>query len=258
MNDIHNTAVVSPKAKLGDNIKIGAFAIIEDDVEIGNDCTVGHHAALYNGARIGNNVKIFQGCSVANLPQDLKFEDDNTLFYIGDNTTVREFCTLHKGTQDRRLSRVGSNCLLMAYVHVAHDCLVGDNCIIANSVQIGGHVTIEDWAIIGGGTPIHQFSEVGQHCMVGGAFRVVTNVPPYVLTAGEPLKFAGLNVIGLRRRGFSNDDIVALKEAYKLFYQSGLNHSQALERMEKEFEGNKYVANVIDFIKRSKRPLIKG
>jgi len=162
MNNIHSTAIVSSKAKLGNNVTVLPYAIIEDNVEIGDDCKIGSHAVIYSGARIGNRVIIHQSASVANVPQDLKFANEESLFMIGDDTIIREFVTLHRGTKDSGFSRVGKNCLIMAYAHVAHDCTIGDNCILSNGVQIAGHVTIEDYVIIGGLTPVHQFCIVGQ------------------------------------------------------------------------------------------------
>lgn len=257
MAKIDNTAVVNPNAKLGKNVEVGPFAIIHEDVEIGDDCVIGPHAVIYDGARIGNRVKIFQGASVSNLPQDLKFDGGETYFYIGDDTVVREFATLHRGTLETGFSKVGKNVLLMAYSHVAHDCVVGNNCIIANGVQIAGHVNIEDWVIIGGMTPVHQFVNIGQHAMIGGGFRAIADVPPYVLAAGEPLKYSGLNVIGLRRRGFTNDQIKELKEIYSFIYQSKLNISQAKEKIEEKFAGSPLSKIVLEFIKKSSRGIIK-
>ena len=256
MNKIHPSAIVSGKANLGDNIIVSAYAVIEDDVEIGNDCEIGPHAVIYNGARIGNRVKIKQGAAVSNVSQDLKYANEEAFFYIGDDTTIREFVTLHKGTKETGRSKVGKNCLFMAYSHVAHDVVFGDNCIIANSVQIGGHVEVEDFVIIGGSTPVHQFSKIGEHSMIGGGFRVTKDVPPYVIAGSEPLKYAGLNLIGLRRRGFSNEDIQTLKKTYELIYNSGLNVSDAVKKIKQEFGGHKLVQNVVQFIEKSKRGII--
>lgn len=257
MNNIHTTAVVSTKARLGENITIGPYSIINDDVEIGNDCHIGPHTVIYDGARIGNRVKIFQGASIANIPQDLKFNGDPTQFIIGDDTTIHEFVTLHRGTHETGFSKIGKNCLLMAYAHVAHDSVVGDNCILANGVQVAGHVNIEDFVIIGGLTPVHQFCNVGQHAMIGGGFRIVQDVPPFVLAGSEPLRYSGLNIIGLRRRGFSNENILALKEAYTTLYNSGLNFSQAREKIQSEMGDNACVALVLDFLKKSTRGIIR-
>jgi UDP-N-acetylglucosamine acyltransferase len=258
MAKIHPTAIVSNNAKLGSILTVGPYAVIQDDVEIGEDCVIGPHAVVHDGARIGNRVKIFQGASIANIPQDLKFDNEKSLFYIGDDTKVREFATLHRGTVETGFSKVGKNCLLMAYVHVGHDTVIGDNCIIANSVQIGGHAEIEDWVIIGGSTPVHQFSKVGQHSMVGGGFRIVVDVPPYILGGNEPLRYSGLNVLGLRRRGFSNDDINTLKDAYKIVYNSGLTFSQAKEKLSGEYGNHPLVKNIIDFMNKSKRSILKA
>jgi UDP-N-acetylglucosamine acyltransferase len=257
MNNIHSTAIVSPKAKLGDNINIGPYSVIYDDVEIGNGCNIGPHVVVYDGARIGERVQIHQGSSVSNIPQDLKFAGEETLFYIGDDTVIRECSTLHKGTVETGFSRIGKNCLLMAYAHVAHDCVVGDRCILANGVQLGGHVELEDWVIIGGMTPVHQFSKVGAHAMVGGGFRVVDDVPPFILAAHEPLKFSGLNVLGLRRRGFSNEDIATIKKAYEIFYNSGLNFSDAKKKLSEDFSGNEHIALMLNFFEKSKRTIVK-
>ena len=256
MKNIHPTALVNPEAKLGENIIVGPFAMIESDVEIGDDCIIGPHAVIYNGARLGNRVKIFQGASIANLPQDLKFGGEKTLLIIGDDTVIREFATLHRGTLETGKSQVGKNCLLMAYSHIPHDCSVGDNCIIANSVQIGGHSHIEDWVIIGGLAGLHQFSRVGEHSMIAGAAKITQDVPPYILAAHNPAEFNGLNVIGLRRRGFKAEDIQILKEAYKYLYDNSLNVSQALEVIESKLGYNIYVRKVLNFLSGSKRGIV--
>lgn len=257
MNNIHSTAIVSENAKLGDNIEIGPYAIIQDDVEIGNDCYIGPHAVLYNGARIGDRVKIHQAASIANAPQDLKYKNEKTYFYVGDDTTIREYVTLNRGTSATGFSKVGKNCLFMAYSHVAHDCVIGDNCIIANGVQIAGHVTVEDWVIVGGMSPIHQFCIVGQHAMIGGGFRATVDVPPFVTAAGSPLRFTGLNSIGLKRRGFSNEDISSIKTAYDVIYNSGLNVSQAKEKLKNDYADNEFVKTIIEFLDKSKRGIVR-
>ena len=255
MSKIHPTAIVSGKAKLGKNISVGPYAIIEDDVEIGDDTSIGPHAVIYNGARIGNKVTIHQAASIAHIPQDLKFGNEETYFYVGDNCVIHEYVTLHRGTKETGFSRIGSNCLLMAYSHVAHDTVVGNNCILANGVQLAGHVVLEDFVIIGGLTPVHQFCNVGKHCMIGGGFRVTQDVPPFILTAGEPLKFSGLNLIGLRRRGFSNEDILLLKKAYGYLYDHSLNVSQAKEKIKAEIQ-SKYVDSLLEFLDKSKRGIV--
>lgn len=256
MNTIHPTAIVSSKAKLGDNIIIAPYAIIEDDVEIGNDCQIGPSAVLYNGARIGNRVKIKQSASIAHIPQDLKFGNEVSYFYVGDDTVIHEFVTLHRGTKETGFSRVGKNCLLMAYSHVAHDCVVGDNVIFANLVQIAGHVHIGDWVILAGASAVHQFCNVGKHAMVGANSLVVKDVPPFVLSGRFPIKFEGLNKVGLRRRGFSNEDIDTIKKAYDYIYNSGMNVSQGLVKVESELSENNHIKEIIAFVKSSKRGII--
>jgi UDP-N-acetylglucosamine acyltransferase len=256
MKNIHPTSIIKPEAKLGENIVVGPYAIIEDDVEIGNDCVIGAHAVIYNGARLGDRVKIFQGASVANLPQDLKFAGEPTQFIIGDDTVIREFVTLHRGTLETGKSQIGKNCLLMAYSHIPHDCVVGDNCIIANAVQIGGHSHIEDWVIIGGLAGLHQFSRVGEHSMIAGIAKVTQDVPPYILAANNPAEFNGLNAIGLRRRGFKTEDIQTLKEAYKYLYDKSLNVTQAVKVIESKFGDNIYVRKVLNFLSGTKRGIV--
>lgn len=256
MNRIHPTAIVSNKAKLGDNNIIEPFTIIEDDVEIGNDCQIGPSAVLYNGTRIGNRVKIYQGASIAHRPQDLKFGNEKTYFYVGDDTVIHEFVTFHRGTSETGFSRVGKNCLFMAYTHVAHDCVVGDNVIFANLVQIGGHVHIEDWVILAGASAVHQFSHVGKHAMVGANSLVVKDVPPFVMSGRFPIRYEGLNKVGLRRRGFSEEDILSIKKTYDTLYNSGLNVSQAISKMETDDISNQHIKDIIKFIKASTRGII--
>lgn len=255
-NQIHPTAIVSSKARIGNDVAIGPFTVIEDDVAIGDGTQIGPHVYCANGARIGKECRIHNGTVVATLPQDLKFKNEVTTFEIGDNTTVREFCTLNRGTAEHMKSVVGSNCLLMAYVHIAHDCTIGNNVILANGIQMGGHVTIEDWVIVGGLTAIHQFVSIGQHTMVGGHFRVPKDVPPYILAGGAPLTYEGLNIIGLRRRGFSTEALDALSKAYHLLYLSKLNVSQAAQKIRQELTLTAEVQNLLSFIDRSKRGII--
>lgn len=256
MNKIHPTAIVSSKAEIGNDVLIGPYAVIYDDVVIGDNTEIGPHVVVYDGARIGNKVKIKHASSISHIPQDLKFGNEPSVFEIGDNTVIHEFVTLHRGTKETGKSKIGKNCLLMAYAHVAHDCLIGDNVILANGVQIAGHVHIEDYAIIGGMTPVHQFCKVGCHAMVGGGLRAVQDVPPYILCGDLPLRFAGLNVIGLRRRGFSAEDIELLKKAYSYIFQSPLNVTQALNKIESEIAENPNIKHVVEFIRTSKRGII--
>jgi UDP-N-acetylglucosamine acyltransferase len=251
-------AIVSPKSELGENVSIGPFAIVEDDVIIGDGTSIGSNALIANGARIGRGCRIFPFAIVSIESQDLKYKGEKTTFEIGDNTTVREFAALHRGTTSHWKSTVGSNCLIMAYAHVAHDCTVGSNVILANVVQLAGHVEIGDYAIIGGGTVVHQFEHIGQHAMIGGGFRIVKDVPPYILAGNEPLCFEGLNIVGLKRRGFSQEAIASLEQAYHLIYQSNLNVSQAVARIREEVPQTSEVQAVLDFIANSKRGIIRG
>lgn len=257
MTNIHPTANVSPKARLGENINVAQYAIIHDNVEIDNDSYVGPFAVIYNGARIGKRVKVYQSVSVSHIPQILGVGDEDTLCSIGDDTILHEFVTVHKGSKNTGLSSIGKNCLMMAYSHVGHDSKIGDNCVIANGVQIGGKCILEDYVMIGGLTPVHQFCRVGQHSMTGGGFRITQDVPPYILTGHHPLQYSGVNVIGLRRRGFKNEDIEILKKAYSFIYDKHLNVSQAKEKIKSELgEGNIYIKNVLDFLNSSKRGIV--
>ncbi|MBN1638965.1 MAG: acyl-ACP--UDP-N-acetylglucosamine O-acyltransferase [Ignavibacteriales bacterium] len=256
MSKIHKTALVSDKAKIGKNIFVEPYAIIHDDVEIGDNCYIGSSSVVYDGARIGNNVKIYQGSSVSNVPQDLKFANEETHFFIGDNTVIREFVTLHKGTKETRKASVGKNCLIMAYCHVAHDCVVGDNVIMANAVQLAGHVHIGDFVTIGGAAIVPQFITIGTQVMIGGGFKTTKDVPPYTLIGGYPAKFEGLNVVGLRRRGFSNEDIQTIKDIYSILYMSGYNFSEAVVKILEKYPDNNYAKEITDFVKNSKRGII--
>ena len=253
---IHTHAIVSPKAQLGDNVAIGPFTIIEDDVVIGNGTTIASNVLIANGARIGKECKIHHGAVLGTLPQDLKFHGEATTLEVGDHTVIREYTTLNRGTLARHKTTVGSHCFIMAYAHIAHDCMVGNNVVLANSVNMGGHVVIEDHVIIGGIVAVHQFSLVGAHAMIGGGFRITKDVPPYVLAGSEPLSYKGLNVVGLRRRNFSPEKIRNLENAYRLIYYSNLNVSQAIEKIKGEIELTTEVQHIIDFIEKSKRGII--
>jgi UDP-N-acetylglucosamine acyltransferase len=254
---IHPSAIVSSKAELADGVTVDPYAVIEDDVIIGEGTYIGPHTLIANGARIGKACKIHKGAVVSTAPQDLSYKNERTFFELGDNSTIREFCTLNRGTTKQHMkSSVGSNCLLMAYVHVAHDCVVGNNVIIANSVQMAGHITIQDFAIIGGLTAIHQFVTIGAHTMVGGHFRVPKDIPPYIIAGGWPVSFERLNIIGLRRRGFTKEAIDSLNDAYRILYLSNLNVSQGVERIKGTMTVTPEVQNLIDFIAASKRGIV--
>jgi UDP-N-acetylglucosamine acyltransferase len=250
------TARVNSKAELGEGVSIGPFSVVEEDVIIGDGTTVASNVFIGSGARIGKNCRIYHGAAVSSVPQDLKFAGEKTELEIGDRTVVREFATLSRGTQDRRKTLVGADCLLMAYSHVAHDCLIGDHVILANSVNMGGHVTIEDYVIVGGMVPIHQFVRIGRHAMVGGGFRVTKDVPPYILAGQEPLSFEGINIVGLRRRRFSQEAITSIEKAYSYIYKSNLNVSQAIEKIREESFLTDEVKHIVEFIEKSERGIV--
>ncbi|RMD93214.1 MAG: acyl-ACP--UDP-N-acetylglucosamine O-acyltransferase [Calditrichaeota bacterium] len=250
-------AQVNPKAELGEGVTVGPFSIIEEDVIIGPGTRVASHVLIARGARIGASCQIHHGAVLSTIPQDMKFAGEETTLEIGDRTIVREYATLNRGTKDRWKTIIGHDCLIMAYVHVAHDCIIGNHVILANAVNMAGHVIIEDYANIGGLVPIHQFVRVGTHAFVGGGYRIAKDVPPYVLASGEPLKYAGLNVVGLKRRGFSSETLAILKKAYKFIYRSNLNVSQALEKIKSELEITREIQNIIKFIENSQRGIIR-
>ncbi len=254
---IHPTAIVSPKAQIAEGVHVDPYTVIEDDVIIGEGSSIGPHVLIANGARIGKNCKIHKGAVVSTPPQDLTYNNEPTTCEIGDNTTIREFCTLNRGTKKQHLkSVVGSNCLLMSYVHIAHDCIIGNNVIIANSVQMAGHITIDDYAFIGGLVAIHQFVNIGSHCIIGGLFRVPKDIPPYIMAGGAPTTFQRLNIVGLRRRGFSKETIDTLNEAYRILYLSKLNVTQGVEKIKATMKITPEVQNILDFIAKSKRGII--
>jgi len=254
---INKLAEVHPGAEIGQDVEIGPFTIVEDDVKIGNGTTIGSHAYIATGTRIGENCRIFHGAVLGTAPQDLKFKNEKTTLEIGNNTTIREYATLNRGTTDHWKTVVGANCLLMAYSHVAHDCTVGNNVIIANSVNMAGHVTIEDFVGIGGMVPIHQFVKIGKHTFIGGGYRVPKDVPPYILAMGEPLRFAGLNTVGLQRRGFSTETLSELKRAFKIFYRSNLTINDALQKIESDVKQIDEINDLVSFIKNCERGIIR-
>lgn len=258
MPNIHPTAIVDPKAEIADSVSIGPYCIIHADVTIDEGTTLGPNVLVDNGARIGKNNTIHQGTVVATPPQDLKYANERTEFFLGDNNTIREYCTLNRATTHSWKTSVGSNCLLMAYVHVAHDCQVGSNVIIANSTQMGGHCVIGDNAIIGGLTGIHQFSHIGPHVMIGANSRVVKDIPPYSLCGGDPLRFEGLNSIGLRRRGFSRETLALLDRTYHALYRQGMNTSQAVVWIKDNLEQTPEVRMVLDFVEGSNRGIVRA
>ncbi len=253
---IHPTAIVDPSAEMADDVEIGAYAVIEGDVKLDSGVKIGPHALIASGARLGKGVEVHNGAVIGTKPQDLKFKGEKTLAIIGDRTIVREFATVNRGTAERGKTVVGCDCLLMAYSHVAHDCVLEDKVIIANAVNLAGHVILEEYAIIGGIVPVHQFVRVGMHAFIAGGTRVPKDVPPYILAANEPLRFAGLNSVGLKRRGFSAETIAAIKHAYRLIYLSDMNVSQGINRIREEMNITPEIQHIIDFIEHSERGII--
>jgi len=251
-------ANVHPEAKIGNNVIIEPFATVQKDVVIDDGAWIGSNAIVWDGARLGKNVKIFPGASVSSVPQDLKFAGEKTETYIGDNTVIRECVTISRGTTDKFKTVIGKNCLLMAYAHVAHDCVIGNHCILANAVQVAGHVTIDDWAIISGASAVHQFVKVGAHVMLSGGSLVRKDVPPFTKAAREPLAYAGVNTIGLRRRGFTSDKISEIQDIYRFIFLKGLNNTKALEVVEQEIPQSTERDYILDFIRTSERGIMKG
>lgn len=255
--NIHHTAIIHEDAKLADDVCVGPFSIINEGAEIGSGVEIGSHVLIDSRTIIGENCKIHHGAVLGTLPQDLKFEGEKTHLTIGDGTVIREYATLNRGTKYRGRTVVGKNCFIMAYAHIAHDCLLGDHVILANSVNLAGHIEIGDYAIIGGVVPIHQFVKIGAHAIVGGGFRVQKDVCPYALVAGYPLKTVGLNRIGLQRRGFPEKTMQILEKTFRILFKSKLNTAQAVEKIKSEVELTPEVQTVLDFIAKSDRGIIK-
>lgn len=255
---ISHLAYVNPEARLGDNVTVEPFAYISGNVTIGDGAWIGPHAVIFDGARLGKNCKIFPMAVVSGIPQDLKFRGEDSTAEIGDNTIIREGVTVNRGTAAVGKTVIGNNCLLMAYVHVGHDCLVGDNCILGNSTGLAGEVRVDDWAIVSGGTLVHQFSHIGGHVIIGGGGRVRIDVPPFVKADRDPLVYMGINSIGLTRRGFSKEKIEEIHNIYRAIYQNGMNTSQALAYVEKEFSPSADRDYIVSFFRNSERGVIRG
>ncbi|PTN07320.1 acyl-ACP--UDP-N-acetylglucosamine O-acyltransferase [Mangrovibacterium marinum] len=249
---------VHPESQVADNVVIEPFVTVDKDVIIGEGTRIGSNVTILPGTRIGKNCRIFPGAVIGAVPQDLKFKGEYTTVEIGDNTTIRECVTVNRGTTARGKTVIGSNCLIMAYVHVAHDCLVGNHVILVNSTQLAGEVTVDDWAIIGGMSAVHQFVHIGTHVMISGGSLVRKDVPPFVKAGREPLSYVGINSIGLRRRAFNNDQIRDVQEIYRYIYQKGLNTTQAIEIIEAEMSATPERDEILMFVKDSKRGIIRG
>jgi UDP-N-acetylglucosamine acyltransferase len=249
---------IDPQAKLAKNVVVEPFVTIEKNVEIGSGTWIGSNVTIMEGARIGENCEIFPGAVISAIPQDLKFDGEDSLAIIGDNTIIRECATINRATKATGKTIVGNNCLIMAYAHIAHDCIIGNNAIIVNNVALGGHVEIGEHAIIGGITAVHQFIKIGKHCMVSGGSLVRKDIPPYVKAGREPLSFIGINSIGLRRKNFSEEEITEIQDIYRILYQKGNNNTQAVNKIEIDFKISEIRDEIISFVRNSGRGIMKG
>lgn len=254
----HSFTNIHPNAKIGKNVVIESFTTIYDNVEIGEGTWIGPNVTIFEGARIGKNCKIFPGAVISAIPQDLKFKGEETTTEIGDNTTIREFVTINRGTVDRYKTVVGSNCLLMAYVHIGHDSIIGNNCILANCVNVAGHVELEDYVVIEGVVGLQQFVKVGRHAFIAAGSNVRKNVPPFVKAAREPLSYVGVNSVGLRRRGFSSDSVMLIEDIYRSIYVRGLNLTNAVRVIEQEAPQSEEKNIILKFIEESTKGMIRG
>lgn len=251
-------AYVHPSAKIANTVVIEPFTTVHKNVEIGEGTWIGSNVTIMEGARIGKNCRIFPGAVISAVPQDLKFEGEDSLVIVGDNTTIRECVTINRGTKALGKTVVGNNCLIMACAHIAHDCIIGNNCVVVNGCLFAGHVEMGDWAIVGGLCAIQQFAKIGKHAFVGGGSLVRKDVPPYVKAAKEPISYAGINSIGLRRRGYENDKINEIQNIYRILFQKRYNTSQALEIIETDFKATQERDEILTFIKTSQSGIMKG
>ncbi|CAN5122578.1 acyl-ACP--UDP-N-acetylglucosamine O-acyltransferase [soil metagenome] len=252
-------AYIHPEAKIASNVIVEPFSYIQNNVEIEEGTWIGPNVTIMEGARIGKNCKIFPGSVISGPPQDLKYKGENTTVVVGENTVIRECVSINRGTAlDRNTTIIGKNCLIMAYVHIGHDCVIGSNCILGNIVQLAGHVQVEDYAIFGGSCSVQQFSKIGSHAYIGGGSLVRKDVPPFTKAAREPLSYCGINSVGLRRRGFSNEKINEVQEIYRYIFMKGLNNSKALDAVEVAIPDSKERNEIINFIRSSERGIMKG
>jgi len=260
MAKIHPLATVHPGAKLAETVEVGPYAFIDDNVEIGEGTKILPHATIFSFVRIGKDCNVFPGAVVGAVPQDLKFDGEITYVEIGDRVNIRECATINRGTKasGKGITRIGNDTLIMSYVHVAHDCQVGNHCILVSYVGIAGETDVDDWAIIGGGTKVHQFTKIGAHAMIGGGTGVNKDIPPYSLCGRVPVCFAGVNIVGLRRRGFDSDVIRNIKDIYDTLYYQGYNFSDACDRVENGFPDSEEKATILEFIKKSKRGIVRA
>lgn len=249
---------IHPGAKIAENVIIEPFSTIMDDVEIGEGTWIGPNVTIMKGARIGKNCKVFPGAVISAEPQDLKYHGEESYTYIGDNTVIRECVTINRGTEALGYTKVGDNCLIMATVHVAHDCVVGNHVILVNGVALAGHIEIDDWAIIGGMSPVHQFTKIGKHALVAGGTLVRKDVPPYVKAARNPISYMGINSVGLRRRGFTSEKIAEIQNIYRILFQKKLNMTQAVSMIETEMNATPERDEIIQFVTESSRGIMRG
>jgi len=254
---IHPTAIVHSNARVAATATVGPFSIIAEEAEVSDGCIIGDSVLIDRWTRLGKNVRVFHGAAVGGPPQDLKFKGEKSYAEIGEDVVIREFATVNRGTGEGGVTRVGAGAMLMAYAHVAHDCEIGDGAILANSVNLAGHVTVEEHAIVGGITPVHQFVRIGKHAIVGGASRAAQDVVPFAKAAGNPLKVYGLNTVGLTRRGISREVQEVMKKAFRILFRSGLNTSQAVDRMKVDLPQIPEIQYLIRFVETSKRGITK-
>lgn len=249
---------IHPNAKIGKDVTIEPFSTVYENVEIGDGTWIGPNVTIFQGARIGKNCRIFPGAVISAIPQDLKFKGEDTTVEIGDDTTIRECVTINRGTTDKMKTSIGSNCLIMAYVHIAHDCIIGNNIVIANSVNLAGHVEIEDNTILEGLVAVQQFVKIGAHAFITGGSLVRKNVPPFTKAAREPLQYIGINSVGLRRRGYSNERILEIEDIYRTLYIKGHNVTNALAIIEQEAPASNEKEQILNFIRDSKNGIMRG
>lgn len=257
MSNISPLACISEQAIIGSNVKIGPFVTIDDNVEIGDGCIIDSNVTIHSGARIGTNCHIHSGAVVSDIPQDLKFKGEDSIAIIGKNTSIREFVTIHRGTESKGKTVIGENCLIMAYCHVAHDCILGNNVIMSNTVQLAGEVEIGDWAVLGGGALVHQFSHIGEHVMLQGGTLANKDLPPFIMAGRYPMSYERVNSIGLHRRGFSDEQISRIQEVYRVLYMSGLNTRDAIAKIVAELPQSSERDTIVEFVKNSKRGIVR-
>ncbi len=260
MAKIHPLASVSPGAKLGENVEVGPYAFIDDNVEIGDGCKIFPHATIFSYVKMGKDCTVWPGAVVGAIPQDLKFEGEVTYVEIGDRVNIRECATINRGTKasGKGVTRIGNDTLIMSYVHVAHDCKIGNHCILVSYTGLAGETDVDDWAILGGGSKAHQFSRIGTHAMVGGVSKINKDIPPYALCGREPICYVGVNLVGLRRRGFSSEQIRNIKDIYDTIYYQGMNVSDGLAKVESGFPQSEERDTIIEFIRSSKRGIVRA